>query len=266
MKTKNNLLALFLILANLQVSLAQKIVLHLKGNQTCEYNISQLDSITFEEDTPVNKEEHECVDLALPSGTLWATCNVGADSPEKFGFFFAWGETEPKKTYFWNTYQYCHNSYNTLTKYCTIVNYGYKGFADNVIELDSMDDAATVIWGTSWQIPSREQYQELINSDYTITEWTTKNGINGCEITSRYNGNSIFIPAADYRQGTSISSANKRGYYWSRTLNKDLPDSAFYLYFMSDYYSDEVNLGSIGTGKQERYGGCPARPVRVISQ
>lgn len=256
-----HLLALLLVsvlLANLQTVKAQKVVLHMTGRQTFECNISQLDSITF-----VDAEKHEWVDLGLPSGTLWATCNIGANSPEKSGDYFAWGETSPKKSYYWNTYKHCTGSYNTMTKYCTKSDYGYKAFTDNLTELMQEDDAATTYLGNKWQIPSQNDYKELINSDYTMTEWTTKEGVNGCKITSKINNNSIFLPAADYRQGTSISYANYQGYYWTRTLSSLFDDSAYYLYFTSDYYSDDINTGKIGIGTMDRFHGLSIRPIRV---
>ena len=106
-------------------------------------------------------DNHEWVDLGLPSGTLWATCNVGANTPEEYGDYFAWGETEPKDYYGWNTYKWCNGSRYTLTKYCTDSSYGYNGFVDNKAELDPEDDAAYVNWGSSWRIPTTEQQCEL---------------------------------------------------------------------------------------------------------
>ena len=90
----------------------------------------------------VPSQEHEWVDLGLPSGTLWATCNVGANAPEEYGDYFAWGETAPKDYYDWSTYKWCKGSYNTMTKYCTNSSYGYNGFTDGKTELDPEDDAA----------------------------------------------------------------------------------------------------------------------------
>ena len=111
--------ALLLLVAGMQTAKAQKVVLHMAGNQTFECSISQLDSITFVGDDLIVEEEHEWVDLGLPSGTLWATCNVGANSPEEYGDYFAWGETEPKSYYSLSTYKLCDGTYNTNTKYCT---------------------------------------------------------------------------------------------------------------------------------------------------
>lgn len=179
---------------------------------------------------------HAWVDLGLPSGTLWATMNVGATSPEDYGDYFAWGETKGynfgKTNFTWSTYKWCNGSETTLTKYCTSNNYGYNGFTDNRTYLYPEDDAALVNWGIDWCMPTQKQFEELINSSYTTTEWTTVNGVNGRKITSKTNGNSIFLPAAGCR-GTSLYEEVLRGYYWSRTLNSDYPYDAWHLYFDS---------------------------------
>lgn len=198
------------------------------------------------------------VDLGLPSGTLWATCNIGAENPEDYGDYFAWGETEgynDGKTIFnWSTYKWCKGSSNdTMTKYCTNSSYGYNGFTDDKTELDPEDDAAYVNWGPAWRMPSEEQFSELINSSYTTTEWTTQNGVYGRKITSKENGNSIFLPAAGYRNGSSLLYAGSYGLFWPRTLNSDYPFDARYLYFSSSgIYMDSYN----------RAGGQSVRPVR----
>ena len=197
-----------------------------------------------------NKDTHEYVDLGLPSGTLWATCNVGASKPEEYGDYFAWGETKPKTTYNWSTYKYCEGSYYTMTKYCTDSDYGT---VDNKTELEPSDDAATVNWGSEWQMPSDEQFEELINSSYTTKTWTTMNGKYGRKITSKSNGNSIFLPAPGFRGNTGLLDAGSYGYYWSRSLNTS-SSGACYLYFYSSF------IGTIGN---YRYEGQSVRPVRV---
>ena len=191
------------------------------------------------------------VDLGLPSGTLWATCNVGANSPEEYGDYFAWGETAPKSDYSLSTYKYCKGFYDTMTKYCTE---SYYGTVDNKTELEPSDDAATVNWGSDWQMPSREQRAELINSNYTTTTWTTLNGKYGRKITSKSNGNSIFLPAAGCRDATSLIDAGSDGYYWSRSLDAGNSGSACSLYFDSS---------NIGNSSCSRYSGQSVRPVRV---
>ena len=176
---------------------------------------------------------HEYVDLGLPSGTLWATCNIGATTPEGYGDYFAWGETLPKSNttiYFWITYQYCNGCFDELTKYCNNSSFGYNGFTDNLTTLLPEDDAATANWGSGWRMPTYEEWLELINN--TPHQWTTLNGVNGMLFTA--NGNSLFLPAVDYRWGGELYNAGSSGYYWSRSLYTDTPYGAWYLYFGSD--------------------------------
>ena len=202
-------------------------------------------------------EQHAYVDLGLPSGTLWATCNVGATSPEDYGDYFAWGETtgynDGKTTFDWSTYKWCNGSSSTMTKYCNNSNYGYNGFTDNKTELDLEDDAAYVNWGAAWRMPSYEQFKELTNSSYTTTAWTTQNGVGGRLITSNSNGNSVFLPAAGYRYGSSLDGAGSYGGCLSRTLDESGPDGAHGLGFISS---------GVNTGYGNRYYGQSVRPVR----
>ena len=194
------------------------------------------------------------VDLGLPSRTLWATCNIGAEKPEDYGDYFAWGETRAKTTYNWSTYKWCSGNYGRIIKYCTDSSYGYNGFTDDKTEFDLEDDAAYVNWGAAWRMPSDEQFAELINRQYTTTTWTTQNGVNGCLITSKSNGNSIFLPAAGYRDTFSLNYAGSSGYYGSRTLFESSPDNARYLRFGSGYIRRSIDA---------RYYGQCVRPVRL---
>ena len=193
---------------------------------------------------------HEYVDLGLPSGLLWATCNIGADSPEDYGDYFAWGETVPKEYYIWNTYQYCNGSYITLTKYCNNSGYGNNGYVDNLTALLPEDDAVTAIWGEGWRMPTQAEWQELL--DNTTVTWTHQNGVNGRLFTAS-NGNTLFLPAAGVRGDSSLNLAGSDGFYWSSSLNTYDPDDAWSLGFDSVYcrmYSDY------------RYYGSSVRPVR----
>ena len=174
--------------------------------------------------------DHAYVDLGLPSGLLWATCNVGADNPEDYGDYFAWGETTTKSTYNWITYQYCNGSYNTLTKYCNDSSLGYNGFTDGLTILLPEDDAATTNWGSSWRMPTPEEWQELY-SNTTIT-WTTQNGVNGRLFTAS-NGNNLFLPAVGCRSNSSLYDAGSEGHYWSSSLDSDDPNGAWYFYLGS---------------------------------
>jgi hypothetical protein len=152
------------------------------------------------------------VDLGLPSGLLWATCNVGAETPEDYGDYFAWGETQPKDIYDWSTYKYCMGSNNTLIKYCCYSMYGYNGFTDNLTTIQSEDDAATANWGSGWRMPTKEEFEELyINT--TVT-WVTKDGVNGRLFTAT-NGNSLFFPAAGCRGSNGLYDDGSYGSYWT---------------------------------------------------
>ena len=178
-----------------------------------------------------NHNGHEWVDLGL--SVKWATCNVGADFPEDYGDYFAWGETSPQSYYEWETYKYSRSSYYNLTKYCNDSDYGYNGYTDNKTTLDLIDDAARVNWGGSWRMPTRAEQEELIEK--CTWTWTTLNGVKGYKVTSKSNGNSIFLPAAGYRYGTDVINAGSRGCYWSSSLNSSYPNGAYNLYFYSGY-------------------------------
>ena len=219
---------------------------------TCTITCSATDGSGVKAECKVTVETHDYVDLGLPSGTLWATCNVGANSPEEYGDYFAWGETEPKTDYSWSTYKYCQGTETTMTKYCTDSRHGT---VDNKTELEPSDDAATANWGSGWQTPSRDQCDELVNSSYTIQTWTTMNGVKGWKITSKSNGNSIFLPAAGCRYGTSLYNVGSYGDYWLRSLYASTSDYAYYL----DFYSSYIDTYDY----DYRYYGQSVRPVRV---
>ena len=191
------------------------------------------------------------VDLGL--SVKWATCNVGANNPEDYGDYFAWGETEPKDVYYWSTYKYCNRDYDLLTKYCNKSSYGNNGFTDNKTQLELSDDAARVNWGGAWRMPTDAEWTEL--REQCTWTWTTQNGKNGYKVTSKksgYTNNSIFLPAAGYRDDSSLDYAGSYGGYWSSSLDTDDPRSAWYVYF----YSSNVNR-NYGS----RYGGRSVRPV-----
>ena len=196
------------------------------------------DNTTVTPGTPTT--DSRAVDLGLPSGLKWASCNVGATQPWEFGGYYAWGETEEKSDYSWDTYKYCNGTNDSLTKYCTSSSYGT---VDNKTTLEASDDIATVKWGGSWRMPTDEEQQELINN-CTCT-WTTHNGVNGYRVTGP-NGNSIFLPAAGYRDGTEVSDQGSRGYYWLSPLSRSSTLNAYYLYFSSgdyDWYSGYRSYG-----------------------
>ena len=146
------------------------------------------------------------VDLGLPSGIQWATCNIGASSPEEAGDLFAWGETMTKDRFDWDNYKFGWPE--NLTKY----NYdSSRGVVDDKWKLDLADDAAYVIWGVGCRIPTPDEMRELgLNCSFT---WTTLNGVEGYEVTSNINGNTIFLPT------TGMGGDRRVGLYWSSMLH-----------------------------------------------
>lgn len=187
-----------------------------------------------------NDNTMEWVDLGLPSGLLWAKCNLGADAPEKYGNYYAWGETDTKERYNWSTYRYCTvtsaDSLRTLTKYNLNGNYGS---VDNLTTLQAVDDAATAALGKDARIPTTEEWKELINN--TTAEWTTVNGIKGLTLTSA-NGNSLFLPAAGSFNDLELVASEAYGFYWSASLYTDSSEDAWSFSFISDEY----RIGSFG--------------------
>ena len=180
----------------------------------------------------INANGHEYVDLGLPSGTLWATCNVGATKPEEYGDYFAWGETEPKDEYNWKNYKWCDGISHSINKYCNDSEYGK---VDNKTILELCDDVANVKWGGDWRMPTKKEQDELRN--FTIWTWINQNGIKGYKVTSKINGNSILLPAAGYRDNSDLDDAGSYGYYWGCSLNTSNSDYAYGLYFSSNYVS-----------------------------
>ncbi|MBR4349909.1 MAG: hypothetical protein IKO34_03430 [Bacteroidales bacterium] len=159
---------------------------------------------------------HDYVDLGLPSGTKWATCNVGANSPEEYGDYFAWGEIAPKDTYTMTNYRYGTYDlagYVQLYKYNTYDRYGQ---VDNLTSLEASDDAAIANWGSGWRMPTKDEFKEL--ETYCTRTWTTQNLVPGSLFTGP-NGNSIFLPAAGRYDGSALAGLGSCGLYWSSLLS-----------------------------------------------
>jgi len=180
----------------------------------------------------LQETKKEFVDLGLPSGTLWATCNVGASNPHDTGLFFAWGDTEghgsdPSDGYLfsWENYKWAEvaGQDTWFTKYCTDSSRGKDGFTDGKDELDPEDDAAYVNWGPEWRMPSKQQLDEL-KEQCTWTQ-TTLQEVNGYEVTGP-NGNTIFLPTTSWRIDDMLLDG---GAYWSRTTNPEDDGGAYYL-------------------------------------
>ena len=206
--------------------------------------------ITCREQVKENLRTGKCVDLGLPSGTLWATYNVGASKPEDYGDYFAWGEVRGHKSgksvFSWKTYKWCNGTKEKLTKYNTESKYG---LVDNKNELDLEDDAANTNWGSAWRIPDTEQFAEL--REECSWTWTTYKGVKGYSVKGK-NGNSIFLPAAGLFNEASIKSVGFYGYYWSNSLQSSISTDSQGLIFYANSVSWSVN---------ERYYGRSIRPV-----
>ena len=177
------------------------------------------------------------IDLGLPSGTLWACCNVGANRPEDYGGYYAWGETKTKSTYDWSTYVHCDGTSDT----CHDLGSNIAG---------TSYDAATANWGAPWKMPTLDQCEEL--EEKTTSVWTTQNGVKGRLFTGS-NGCCIFLPAAGVRWHDELQHAGSDGFFFSSSLYESNPYFARFLYFYS---------GTVITMTYERYLGMSVRPVR----
>lgn len=202
--------------------------------------------IAFMVTLAVGAQTREYIDLGFPSGTLWATCNVGANSPEEFGDHFAWGETEPKEHFSWDNYKWVKPTSNgkRFSKYVPYID--VSGFTDGKRWLLPEDDAATANWGSEWRTPTYDQMRELI--DNTTSEMKTVNGRRGLVLTSKKNRKSIFFPG-DNQQGIGI--------YWNINIITDggVYDEARVMFFS--------NTTHVKHSYYQRYRGFSIRPVRA---
>lgn len=206
---------------------------------------------------------HTGVDLGLPSGKLWATCNVGARNPEEGGSLIAWGETEVKSVYSWGTYKYktINTDWQNIDKYQKADNKrsgiwydDQKRFVgDNKTTVELNDDAAAANWGKEWRMPTQEEWEELENKRNCTWTWKEVNGVKGYEVVSKRTGNSIFLPAAGYRKNGSVYGNETDGYYWASELGESDTSHACFLYFKDDYHTS--------TGYNSRCYGHLVRPV-----
>ena len=233
----------------------RKITFKKEGYETTEQivniseNVDNKLSVTLNVPTansvPENAEEiqqqtgscYEAVDLGL--SVKWASCNVGAKSPEEYGDYFAWGETSPKSDY---------RGKNSGTYHLPKKELMSRGIIGSDYKLTAAYDAATANWGGSWRMPTYGEIEEL--KERCSWSWTSVNGVKGYRVTGP-NGNSIFLPAAGFRLNSSLSLAGSRGYYWSATPLRD-SYCAYRLFFDSD---------SCGWGYYDRFYGHTVRPV-----
>ncbi len=214
----------------------------LYGAMMVSFTACEKEDVESENATTING--HQAVDLGLPSGTLWATCNIGATNPEDRGDYFAWGETQTKENYTWDNYKFGTYKYSDgsgLTKYNLI---------DNKVVLDLSDDAAHVHWGGGWRMPTEAEQNELRTE--CTWEWDTHKQV--FKVTGK-NGNFIFLPAAGLCKGTHGYGygGTAYGYYWSASCTYPYPQDAYTISFYASYLY-EFSL-------EARYQGLPIRPV-----
>ena len=215
-----------------------KVVFHGKYNSVeTEIDTFETEKSGTDDDISGTEKGHNYVDLGL--SVKWATCNVGANTPEGYGNYFAWGETSTKAEY---------NSDDSLTYGRSYYELQSKGYIDGEGNLTSRYDAAAVNWGGGWRMPTKAEYNELLNN--CTWTWTTQNGVKGYKIKGP-NGNSIFLPAAGYRSRSSLYNAGSGGSYWSSTPNDD-----DYFAYGLDFYSSNR-----GMYDSRRYYGQSVRPV-----
>ena len=217
---------------------------------------------------------HEFVEMA--PGFFWATTNLGADTPEEAGDYFAWGETEPKESYTWSNYAFNggESQYGHITKYTrpdgktwadwyTEETSGYVFSGDALTQLEAEDDAATAQWGEEWHTPNKDQWMWLKN--YCTWTWDAEN--EGYTVKSKSTGNSIFLPVTGYMHGSELKEAwNPRGeywgYYWSASTSHFTPCS-----YVAQFWSTNCNYDMVYTAGEEngsimqRAYGVPVRPV-----
>jgi len=195
-----------------------------------------------DDDSKPNPDAVEYVNLGLPSRIKWAKCNLGANKPEEYGNYYAWGETKPKTTYNWSNYKWMQQGKSEwiyITKY-TIKDGKTEGiwydsggefFGDGKTLIEPGDDAATAKLGSPWRMPTLTDMQELI--DNCKWEWTEVNGVKGCKATGP-NGNSIFLPAAGYYADSKLNDKGTRGAYWSSSHSGSITYNANDLDFFSN--------------------------------
>ena len=214
-------------------------------------NVNENDSVVDNNDS---LNGHDYVDLGLPSGTLWATCNVGADTPEGVGNYFAWGEIVPKDSYDWESYKYGDvvNQSFEMTKYCTDSCWGLNGFVDGLTVLEPADDAATANWGADWRMPTKEEWEELYQN--TTCTLAVQNGAKGRVITG-CNGKCIFLPFTGFRLNEAFIGPSL-GIYWSSSLHLGFPERGWSFH----YDLDECHV----CGTYERSRGQVVRAVRAV--
>lgn len=234
-----------------------------KNGQT---SVDDQEMTSDDEQEGASDEEHEWVDLGLPSGTKWATTNIGASSPTEVGDYFAWAETSPKENYSMSNLKYHTNTISDpygggkQEEYSKYVLDERCGNIDNLNELDTKDDAAFVNWGKKWRTPSAEQFKELLSSCECKV---TKKDEEYVVLFTGPNGNYIILPLGGYQNSLEPNAVGEEAYYWTRNLAKfpGYEDQYYTNYaasFKVHYWIDHI---SKDMGRDERCYGMNIRPV-----
>lgn len=202
------------------VSRAQDVMVIEMNDSTIRIiRVEDIRQMTFQIGFDPSCPEADAIDLGLPSGTKWASWNIGASAPEGFGNYYAWGETETKDSFLVSNY----DSYD--------LNTGFVYIGRDIAGTNH--DVAYVKWGGSWRMPSHDQQKEL--SDKCSWTWVAQNGVNGMLVTGP-NGNSIFLPAAGHQDGDDPSLVGELGSFWSSSIYPLYNYSAaFNFYFYSNF-------------------------------
>lgn len=209
------------------------------GETTISYRTKEIPATFVTAKVLTHCEEPEAVDLGLSS--KWASFNLGATRPEEYGYYYAWGETEPKAQYTDVTYKHVNHSgssslMTSLIKYNKDINMGYNGFTDWKATLDNSDDAAWTKLGGKWNIPDIRDIYELYTKCYWVS--TTRNGVKGYNITGP-SGNSIFLPLAGYMSGSSLNLAGRDGFYWGNQYDASFCCDAVTMWFSEGFVEQE---------------------------
>ena len=238
---------------------AQTVNVHMKDGTTQKYGASKVDHIDFS-GAGVAPEGLKEVDLGLPSGIKWANMNVGATNYKEYGTYFSWGETETKTDYTWPTYQW--GSWNDEIKRVSITKY-------NSV-LNPEDDAATINWGPRWRMPTKKEFQELINNTTAtyvrikhITHDNKEVDSVVVKLTSTKNGNYIYLPTAGYWNGRHITTEDWHwAHYWTSTLDEKNNNRAYICQITcEDWDADPIPVQDIHIIEWKRPEGLTVRPV-----
>lgn len=235
-----------------------------------KFEVDKVKEVDFEESAQdtITYQERYYVDLGLPSGTLWAVYNVGAENYNEYGDYFAWGETKPKASYDWITYKWCKTFVDDLDSLMSITRYNfgnkYSSVIDNRSKLLPQDDAATVNWGPEWRMPTKEEFREL--RDFCTWNWYNAEGVPGFWVISpEGKGKQIFLPAAGNYWGDSLATIHfgSNCLFWTSTLFEEDESRAYCANCVNvrSYAVDYPNEGNFDLSDKVRENGFSVRPV-----